>query len=84
MLDFYLPPPGPWRALFLGYLKAAGNLYGWAWHREPIAYGYIAESLRRYVSEETFRTHLAEAGFDVLRHDRRLGGGIGLHVARKP
>jgi demethylmenaquinone methyltransferase/2-methoxy-6-polyprenyl-1,4-benzoquinol methylase len=43
-LDFYLPPSAAWRAIFLGWLSAAGRAIGWLWHREPMAYGYIARS----------------------------------------
>jgi demethylmenaquinone methyltransferase/2-methoxy-6-polyprenyl-1,4-benzoquinol methylase len=82
-LDFYRPEPAWWRRLFLSYLSWAGNTYGWLWHREPAAYGYIARSIAGYVSAAAFSEDLAGAGLRVETVLRRLGGGIGLHVARK-
>ncbi|NCW46196.1 MAG: methyltransferase domain-containing protein, partial [Gemmatimonadaceae bacterium] len=35
-LDFYKPAFAPWRAVFLGYLQVAGDLVGYAWHRDPV------------------------------------------------
>ena len=84
VLDFYRPEPAVWRALFLGYLRAAGNLVGWLWHREPVVYGYIAASIERWVSAGRFSTMLDAAGLALVREQRKLGGGVALHFARKP
>src|SRR5579862_1031512 len=65
VLDFYRPAFPPWRALLLAYLRAAGNAVGWWWHREPVAYGYIAPSIGAFVSWQQFRRDLAAAGFAV-------------------
>jgi len=82
-LDFFKPHNPLWRRLFLTYLSAAGRAYGWAWHRAPRLYGYIAASITRFTTAEAFADALAERGLRVERIDRRLGGGIVLHVARK-
>lgn len=84
VLDFYRPEPTLWRVLYLGYLRAAGNLVGWLWHREPVVYGYIAASIERWVSAAAFSAMLARAGLAVERDRRKLLGGIALHLARKP
>ena len=84
VLDFYRPEPAIWRALFLGYLRAAGNLVGWLWHREPVVYGYIAASIERWVSAERFAAMAEGAGLALVRERRKLRGGIALHLARKP
>ncbi|MBK5293417.1 MAG: class I SAM-dependent methyltransferase [Acidobacteriia bacterium] len=81
-LDFYKPAGRVWRELFLWYMWNAGRLAGWLWHREPIVYGYLAPSIRRYVTMPQFEDELARAGFTVEWRASRLGGGIGLHVAR--
>ena len=82
-LDFYKPVGRIWRELFLWYMWNAGRLMGWLWHREPIVYGYLAPSIRRYVTMPDFEYALTAAGFKLEWRSSRLGGGIGLHVARR-
>jgi demethylmenaquinone methyltransferase/2-methoxy-6-polyprenyl-1,4-benzoquinol methylase len=82
-LDFYRPESALWRTLLLGYLRAAGNAVGWLWHREPVAYGYIAPSIAAFVSYRTFATDLSTAGFEVVYIDVHLFGGVAIHVAVK-
>ncbi|HET7456952.1 MAG TPA: class I SAM-dependent methyltransferase, partial [Gemmatimonadaceae bacterium] len=57
-LDFYRPESALWRVLFLGYLRVAGDLVGWLWHREPVVYGYIARSIDHFVSWREFSAAL--------------------------
>lgn len=83
VLDFYRPRNPVWRALFLGYLGIAGRMLGWLWHRDPVAYGYIAASIEHYLSWQEFGDALASRGLAVERVSRKLLGGICLHVARK-
>ncbi|HVZ48887.1 MAG TPA: ubiquinone/menaquinone biosynthesis methyltransferase [Gemmatimonadaceae bacterium] len=83
VLDFYRPALAPWRVAFTWYLQAAGNLVGWWWHREPLAYGYIAHSVRAHDTVAEFSARLEGAGFDVLEVRTHLGGGIALHLARR-
>ena len=73
-----------WRALFLWYLRAAGNFVGWLWHREPVVYGYIAPSIAKYMTATAFTRLLEREGLLLERERRKLFGGIALHVARKP
>lgn len=80
-LDFFRPDAALWRALYTGYLSAAGRIVGWWWHREPMAYGYIARSIHHFTSAAGFSRALEAAGFHVQRMDRRLLGGIALHTA---
>lgn len=83
VLDFYRPPSRPWRTLFLGYLRVAGNLVGWLWHGEGVVYGYIAPSIAMYMTAADFSRALRDAGFDVARVRPKLFGGVALHVAVK-
>ena len=83
VLDFYRPEPAFWRALFLGYLRAAGNLVGWWWHREPVAYGYIAHSIAAYVTIAEFTTAAQNAGFEIVVVKSYLGGGVATHILRR-
>jgi demethylmenaquinone methyltransferase/2-methoxy-6-polyprenyl-1,4-benzoquinol methylase len=82
-LDFCRPTNPVWRRLFLAYLAVAGNVYGWAWHSEPAAYGYIARSIERFVSADDLATELARRGFEVYHVGRKLLGGICVHAGRK-
>ncbi|MDQ3997285.1 MAG: ubiquinone/menaquinone biosynthesis methyltransferase [Gemmatimonadota bacterium] len=82
-LDFCRPANAIWRRVFLGYLAVAGNLYGWAWHREPAAYGYIPRSIARFVTADQLTAALTGRGFDVYCIGRRLLGGICVHAGRK-
>jgi demethylmenaquinone methyltransferase/2-methoxy-6-polyprenyl-1,4-benzoquinol methylase len=80
-LDFYRPEYAVWRTLFTGYLRVAGNLVGWWWHREPVAYGYIAKSIDAFVSAREFANNLRAAGFDVTETRTYLLGGVAMHIA---
>jgi demethylmenaquinone methyltransferase/2-methoxy-6-polyprenyl-1,4-benzoquinol methylase len=82
-LDFYRPASPLWRALFLGYLRTAGDAVGWLWHREPVAYGYIAPSIDAFVSWQQFSRDLDAAGFDLTHVDRFLLGGVAIHLATR-
>lgn len=82
-LDFFLPDSAAWRAMFLGWLGVAGRAVGWWWHREPMAYGYIAHSIRHFTTADGYSAALREAGFDVRAVQRRLGGAIAIHHAER-
>lgn len=80
-LDFFRPPLAPWRRLFLGYLRVAGDLVGWWWHRTPVVYGYIGPSIAHFTTAAEYSDALSDAGFAIRTERRWLGGGIALHVA---
>jgi len=82
-LDFYRPTNALWRELYLGYMQVAGNFAGWLWHREPITYGYLAPSIRRFVTMPGFERSLDTAGFTLEWRKSHLFGALGLHVARR-
>ena len=82
-LDFYLPHSRPWRSLFLGWLWVAGRLVGWWWHREPMAYGYIAHSIAHFTTSRDFEIALQGVGFAIVRTERQLGGVVVLHHAQR-
>lgn len=83
VLDFYRPSFSAWRFLFLGYLRAAGNVIGWLWHGEGVVYGYIAPSIEMYVSAETFAAALQDAGLVDVEVRTKLAGGVAIHRAVK-
>jgi ubiquinone/menaquinone biosynthesis C-methylase UbiE len=82
-LDFFRPAVAPWRGLFLWYLRRAGDVVGWAWHRAPVVYGYIAPSIASYCTAAEFARELEAVGFAPPQVQRHLLGGVALHVARK-
>jgi demethylmenaquinone methyltransferase/2-methoxy-6-polyprenyl-1,4-benzoquinol methylase len=82
-LDFYRPTPRLWEAVFLTYLRAAGSVVGWWWHRSPVMYGYIAESIAAWVTAPAYEDALRSHGFDVRQRRAFLGGGVALHAARR-
>ncbi|HEX7122693.1 MAG TPA: ubiquinone/menaquinone biosynthesis methyltransferase [Gemmatimonadaceae bacterium] len=84
-LDFFLPGNRIWRGVLLRYLRLAGRLVGWWWHREPMAYGYIERSIVHFTSVAGFTTALQRNGLEVTSVQRFLGGGIAIHEAtRRP
>jgi demethylmenaquinone methyltransferase/2-methoxy-6-polyprenyl-1,4-benzoquinol methylase len=82
-IDFYRPAATWWRVLFLWYLRTAGNVVGWLWHRDPIVYGYIAHSIDAFMSDTAFAALLERCGLEVVSRRRYLLGGVVRHVARK-
>jgi len=82
-LDFYRPTFAPWRLALLAYLRVAGDLVGWTWHRSPVVYGYIARSIDHFMSWQAFSAQLTAHGFRVRSVSRWLGGGVALHVAER-
>lgn len=82
-LDFYRPAGALWRALFTGWLRASGSLVGWWWHRAPVMYAYIADSLDAWVTGAEFERALERAGFEIVRSRSYLLGGIQLHEAKR-
>jgi len=80
-LDFYRPESSLWRALFLGYLRLAGDVVGWSWHGRAVVYGYIARSIRDFVTAREFSAGLEAAGFTDVRVQVHLLGGVAIHVA---
>lgn len=81
ILDFYRPRNALWRTLFVGYLRLAGNVTGWLWHRQPVAYGYIAASIEHHMSWQEMSDLLDAHGFRVRYVSRKLLGGIAIHTA---
>jgi len=73
-LDFGLPD-NPWyRRLCLGYLLAAGTVWGALLQARPGADWHIVESLRAYPGQRALLRMLEEAGFARAIVADRLGG----------
>jgi len=82
-LDFFLPGNSLFRPLYLGYLFAQGALWGLLLHGRPRTYTYIPDSLRSFVSIDSFSSLLAQTGYERIQARSFILGGIGLHSAVK-
>jgi demethylmenaquinone methyltransferase/2-methoxy-6-polyprenyl-1,4-benzoquinol methylase len=83
VLDFYRPSRRWWAWLFTTYLRVAGNIVGWWWHRTPVVFGYLGPSVARWITAPAMTTALRDAGFTVTTTHTWLGGGVALHVATR-
>jgi ubiquinone/menaquinone biosynthesis methyltransferase len=82
-LDFYRPRHPLWRRVFLAYLRAAGDVVGWLWHRNAVVYGYIAPSIDHFTSWQEFSAELASSGFTNIESRTYLSGGLAIHEATR-
>ncbi len=83
-LDFGLPS-APWfRRLAIGYLLAAGTLWGLLLHGRAGTYWHIVESLRAYPGQRAVAAWMREAGFTDVTLREELGGIAAILTARKP
>jgi demethylmenaquinone methyltransferase/2-methoxy-6-polyprenyl-1,4-benzoquinol methylase len=82
-LDFVRPGNALWERSFLNGLLLACNFFGWLWHRQPAAYGYLAHSIAHFISMKELRRVMAEAGFQVLVQRPKLFGMVCIQLARK-
>lgn len=80
-LDFNKPESGLMRAVYLGYLTAAGGALGWALHGDSETYRYIPHSIRRYPGARGVADALTRGGFANVRIEPKLGGLMTIHVA---
>jgi demethylmenaquinone methyltransferase/2-methoxy-6-polyprenyl-1,4-benzoquinol methylase len=83
-LDFGLPASASYRMLALGYLLAAGAIWGFALHGRPGTYTHIVESLRAYPGQRALAALMNEAGFADVSLEEHLGGIAVTLRARKP
>lgn len=77
-LDYRWP-----RVVFENSLLASCNFFGWLWHGEAAAYGYLARSIRYFVTNGEFTHALRAAGFRVAAARPKLAGALYLHLAQK-
>lgn len=83
-LDFARPHSELLRSLYLRYLEASTAAVGWLLHRDPEAYFYIPESLRRFPDQDALLEMLEEAGFARFGYVDLLFGTMAVHFAERP
>ncbi len=67
----------------LAYLFAQGAFWGILLHGRPRTYTYIPDSLKGFVSIDSFSAMLAQTGYENVKAKSFILGGIGLHSAVK-
>lgn len=83
-LDFAKPRSGLLRRAYLKYLDLMTPAVGWLLHRDPEAYLYIPESLRRFPDQDEMLGLLSRAGFARPGYVDLLFGTMALHFADRP
>lgn len=83
-LDFARPRSELLRGLYFRYLEASTAAVGWLLHRDPEAYLYIPESLRRFPDQDALVEMLEEAGFSRFGYVDLLFGTMAVHFAERP
>lgn len=83
-LDFAKPPADWLRKAYLRYLEISTTAAGWLLHRDPEAYLYIPESLRRYPAQEEVCALMSSAGFRPCGWVDLLFGTMAIHLAHRP
>ena len=77
-------PLGPLRPVYEQYNRLVIPRLGAAIARDPEAYQYLVESIRRFPDQETFKGILEAAGFQDVRY-RNVSFGIAcIHIAIRP
>jgi demethylmenaquinone methyltransferase/2-methoxy-6-polyprenyl-1,4-benzoquinol methylase len=67
----------------VGLLRVWGRIWGQLIHGNPEAYGYIAESLRRFPPRSEFSSLMRSTGFRSISERRFFFGMITVLIARK-
>ncbi len=77
-------PAAPLRPVYERYNEMIIPRLGAAIARDPEAYQYLIESIRRFPDQEAFKTMLEDAGFVDVRY-RNVSFGIAcIHIAARP
>ncbi len=84
VLDFGKPDFGPWRAVYMAYLKWVVPRFGRWFFRDSDTHGYIHESLLHYPAQRGVEAEMKAMGLEAVRVVNLMGGMMGINVARKP
>lgn len=73
-----------WRELlFERGLLLGCNFFGWLWHGEAAAYGYLARSIKYFATNQEFTRTLRATGFRLVTERPKLAGALYIHLAQK-
>jgi demethylmenaquinone methyltransferase/2-methoxy-6-polyprenyl-1,4-benzoquinol methylase len=82
-LDFSKPSSVTAQRIELFLLRTWGGFWGWALHRNPAVYRYIAASLERYPDRPALAALVFRRGFELIHRRIFFGGIMELMVLRK-
>ncbi len=83
-LDFGHPPSPLIAKAYLAWLEVSTRIVGWAIHRDPEAYVYIPESLRRFPKPAELAGRMEHAGFEKCGFKSLLLGTMAIHYGSRP
>lgn len=52
--------------------------------KDRASYQYLAESIRKFPDQETFKAMVKEAGFTLVQYENFLTGIASIHIGFKP
>jgi demethylmenaquinone methyltransferase/2-methoxy-6-polyprenyl-1,4-benzoquinol methylase len=82
-LDTTPPPRDVWHILVRLYLQVVIPALGRLVARDREAYGYLADSTRRFVGAEELALRMREAGFKEVQFQRMVCGTMAIHWGHK-
>lgn len=83
-LDFGKPRVAVLRKAYLAYLGVSTRIVGWTLHRDPEAYVYIPESLRRYPAQREVMEAMGRLGFVRTGYVDLLAGTMAINFGDRP
>lgn len=83
-LDFGKPPLAALEKAYLLYLDLSTRIVGWLLHRDPEAYVYIPESLRRFPDQRELAETMQRVGFGRTGWVDLLAGTMAIVFADRP
>jgi demethylmenaquinone methyltransferase/2-methoxy-6-polyprenyl-1,4-benzoquinol methylase len=84
VLEFPLPPEGPFGRLFRFYFLYILPRLGGLISRRRGAYSYLPDSVLKFPPPAELARHLEGAGFDGVRYTLQTFGVSALHTGEKP
>jgi demethylmenaquinone methyltransferase/2-methoxy-6-polyprenyl-1,4-benzoquinol methylase len=82
-LDTTPPPRDVWHILVRLYLQVVVPALGRLVARDREAYGYLADSTRRFVGAEELALRMRESGFKEVQFQRMVCGTMAIHWGHK-
>lgn len=82
VLEFSPPPKGLLGSMVRAYNRTVMPLVASRISRTPEAYGYLRESMERFVSPDELGEEISAAGFTDVCHQTMLFGAVSIHRAK--
>lgn len=82
-LDFGKPRSSVLRKAYFAYLDVTTRIVGWLLHRDPEAYAYIPESLRRYPGQRRIAELMDRLGFVRAGHLDLMAGTMAINYGER-